>query len=272
MDRHHTLIPFGLAFLLAGMNGCDTTGLAPLHAFMDKYGYTLYEPPRSNHGPGWTFRMARTYDGKTIPMTVCDNLYPAVKISNAKVDFPSSTMESELDTDFAVDLLEGLIDNVGKAKATLKSKGVKSMKVTWGVVHAEELLPEQTFSPSGNKIEVDSACAAHLADLKKKGEFGESIFMVQQAIKVEQMNYEASAKSESAGSVAVSLKQLLNLRPQVNVINGRKDALVIKEPRYVGFRAFLLTDVAPTGLLGPETAIVSGRELSRKEVATLFRP
>lgn len=260
-----------LAILLSILTGCKTTGLEPLRKFMESYDYTLYEPPRSNHGPGWTFRMAKTYDGRTVPMTVCENLYPAVKTKDANIDFPKIQMESKVDVDFAVELLEGIIDNVGEAKANLKAKGAKSVKITWGAVSAEELLPQETFDPSGKKLEVDHACAAHLNDLKQKGEFADSIFLVQQAIRVDRMDYEITSDSETGGGLSLNLKEVLTVKPEAKATQSNKSTLAIKEPRYVGFRAFIITDVVPTGLLGPETAIVSGRELTKDEVSNLLK-
>ena len=265
-----TLFYLGCFLLLLSLTGCKHTGLEGLRSWMKGYGYTLYEPPRTNHGPGWTFRMVKTYDGKTVPMTVCDNLYPKVKVKKANVNLPDSKKGSGYDVDFAVALLEGLIDNIGEAKANLKSKGTKSVNITWGAVHTEALLPQQTFDPSGKKLEVDSTCAAHLSDLKDKGTFADSIFMVQQAIIVDEMNYKVSANSETGGGLSISLKEVLTVKPEAKVTETSENLLVVKEPRYLGFRAFLVNDVVPTGLLGPETAIVSGRLLSDDEVSKLL--
>lgn len=270
MRRFQNFVYLACLLLLLGLTSCKTTGLEELRSLMKNYGYTLYEPPRTNYGPGWTFRMVKTYDGKTVPMTVCDNLYPEVKIKDANVTFPDSKVESEVDVDFAVELLEGLIDNVGEAKANLKSKGAKAVKITWGAVHTEELLPQHVFTPSGNKIQVNSECAEHLSDLKHKNAFEDSIFMVQQAIKVDEMNYEARADSEKGGGFSLSLKKILSVKPEAKTTEISQNTLAINEPRYLGFRAFLITDVVPTGLLGPETAIISGRMLSDSEISKLL--
>lgn len=260
-----------IIIITMGLSGCKTTGLEGLRSLMDSFGYTLYEPPRSNHGPGWTFRITKTHDGKKVPITVCENLYPTVKVTNANINFPQSQVESTVDVDFAVELLDGIIDNIGEAKANLKAKGADSVNITWGNAHAEELLPQQAFTPNGSKIEIDSACAAHLADLKKRGELANNIFMVQQALKVEQMDYQSSASSQTEGGLSVSLKELLTVKPQAKATEVNNNNLSIKEPRYLGFRAFAISDVVPTGLLGPETAVVSGRELTKDEVATLLK-
>jgi hypothetical protein len=108
--------------ILVLLFGCKTTGLDPLQDFVNSYDYTLYVPPRSNHGPGWTFQLVKTFDGKTVPQTLCENLYPDVAVSNGSVSIPNIDTKSDVDADFAVELLEGIIESVGEAKANLKAK------------------------------------------------------------------------------------------------------------------------------------------------------
>jgi hypothetical protein len=260
-----------IVFSLVSVVGGCKTGLDELRDLMGEYGYTLYEPPRSNHGPGWTFRMAKTFDGHVVPVTVCENLYPSVKTKNANVTFPNSQVESSVNIDFAVELLEGLIDNIGEAKANLKAKGAKGVTINWGGARAEELIPEQTFDKTGTKLEIDQGCSAHLSDLKKKGELSDSIFFVQQAVRVDKLDYKVTDESEKGGGLSLNIKELLTLKPDVKVSKKDKNTLSIEEPRYVGFRAFVITDVVPTGLLGPETAVVSGRELTKAEISNLLK-
>jgi hypothetical protein len=199
-------------------------------------------------------------------MTVCENLYSDVTPLDGKLSLPNFQEDTTVDAGFAVELLEGLIKNVGEAKAELKAKNVDKVKITWGSVHSKELPEERKFDNKGKEQEIGPRCASILSDLKKRGELYENIFLVQEALVTHELVYEATSESAKSGSVSFSIKELLKFKPDVNVEAISSTSLKISEDRYVGFVALALLDWLPTGQLGPEAGKISGRMVSADEM------
>jgi len=265
MRKKGILIPCVFFLLQACCNG----PMAPLAKELKSYGYTLYEPPRTNRGPGWTFRMVRTFDGRTVPMTVCENLYPDVDLVDGNLSLPQLSTKSTVDGSVAVDFLEGLLKDIGGAKASLSANSIKKLTISWGQVSSKELPEERKFTEKGEIRAIGAPCAAVLKELKDRGELAGNLFIVQQAILANELSYETSDDSGKKGELKASLKKLLNFEANAKATEITQTSLQIKEPRYIGYIAIALLEWAPTGLLGPESAKLYGRRLSPDELAKI---
>jgi len=251
-----------LVFFLVGCNG----RLGPLAKELSNYDYSFYNPPRSNHGPGWTFRFVKTHDGKTVTQTVCENLYPDIQTLDGSLSLPAIKDKETRAIDFSVNLLDGLIKNVGEAKLNLSNNKIQEISIKWGPVTSKEIPLERRFDKNGKVVPISPRCHATLLDLKNRGELENSIFVVQEAAIVNSLVYDAKVDSSIQGSVNFSFKKLLEFTPKAKVTENNQTSLVIEASRYVGYRAVALMEFVPTNLLGPETATVKGKIVPREQL------
>lgn len=257
-----------LLILTAVLAGCSRNGLAPLSRELAGYGYTLYKPPRTDRGPGWTFRFIRTIEGNSLPMTLCENLYPGVQLHPGKLKLAKFDSTSTVTVDIAIDFLQKLLKDVASAKANLKR--VRAVTISWDKVESRELASELMFDKAGRVVPISSQCRAALEDLKKKHEFENSVFVIQSAALAHRLRYEFKADTESGWGATGQLKALLGFKAGLDIREVDTTTLEINEPAYIGYVAIALRDMVPTGLLGSETATVSGHLLSAEELKTVL--
>ena len=255
--------------LVLSITGCASVGLGPLEKEIAKYGYTLYKPPRTNRGPGWVFRMIRTFDGKTIPSTLCENLYSDPKTVDGSLSLPNIHGSTTVSLDLAIDFLEGLIRDPAKAKANLKA--VREVTISWGQIRDQELSPEFKFTEKGELRPVNERCAAVLRDIKRRGELGNNIFVVQQAVLAHRLWYEFKTEGAAAVGLAGKYQDLLGFNAGVGISSTGETSLEIAERRYVGFAAIALIEWLPIGELGvSQLATVSGRRITLDEMKQII--
>lgn len=249
--------------------GCMHDPMKPLSDEIEQYGFTVYRPPRANHGPGWVFQFAKTFDGKTVAMTVCENLYPDIKLSDGALSFANTTRTNNLDLSFGLGLLEGLVENVQKVSADLSAKSVKDVKITWGKIREKELIPERRFSSDGKLLPISNQCAAQLRQLRESGEI-DGVYVVQSALQADALTMQVNQDASAGAKLDVTLYKVLNLKPGISASEKSATTVEINEPRFLGFVGVALIKWTPTNQLGPETATVSGRLLPAAEARRLL--
>src|SRR4029077_707237 len=142
----------GAFFLVACFHA--TSPIQAISDQVEKFGFTVYNPPRADRGPGWVFHFVKTFDGNTVPATVCSTLYPDDRVVNARISIPNVQSTDTTDVAFGLGLLEGLIDNVQKASANLSAKSVKTLSIKWGDLTAIELPEERKFTEQGKRVSI----------------------------------------------------------------------------------------------------------------------
>jgi hypothetical protein len=258
-----------VAFLLTGC----LRATSPINAISDeveKLGFTVYNPPRADRGPGWVFHFVKTFDGKTVPGTVCTSLYPDERVVDAKISIPNVKSTDNADVSFGLGLLDGLIDNVQKASADLSAKSIKTLSINWGDLTARELPEERKFTEEGKRVPIGNACAARLRELRQANQLG-TVFMVQQAVQAKSMTVSVEQDRNAGASLDVSLYEVLTVKPSAKVSQKSNSSIDVTDPRYIGFVAVAVLNWIPTDQLGAETATVSGRLLKREEINRLMQ-
>jgi len=213
--------------------------------------------------------MIRTFDGKTIPSTLCENLYSDPKTVDGSLSLPNIHGSTTVSLDLAIDFLEGLIRDPAKAKANLKA--VREVTISWGQIRDQELSPEFKFTEKGELRPVNERCAAVLRDIKRRGELGNNIFVVQQAVLAHRLWYEFKTEGAAAVGLAGKYQDLLGFNAGVGISSTGETSLEIAERRYVGFAAIALIEWLPIGELGvSQLATVSGRRITLDEMKQII--
>jgi hypothetical protein len=261
-----SLIIIGVVF---SFFGCATTkGLGPLESKLKEHGFSVYNPPRSNRGPGWVFRFVKTFDGRTVPSTVCENIYPDAKTVDGRLVLPNITQDKSVDLSLAIDLLSGIIDPPLQAKAELKDVG--NVTISWGPVRVRELSPGNKFTAEGAIRKIDEACYAELESLKARQEIQDSIFVVQEAAVVNRFNYHFHGDTEASAKLRGQYKKILGVDFDSRVKAVDDTTLEITEDTNLGFIAVALTEWVPTGNKTVVTAKIAGKSLTEEQIARLM--
>lgn len=213
--------------------------------------------------------MAKTFDGRTAPLTVCDNLYPSVETTKGKLHLPKLESKTDVGVDIAVSLMESVLGSPAEAKAALGS--VSSVEIEWGEITALEVPQEKLFKPDGTPLAIHPACFAAMQRYKQ-AEGPSGLIMVQAAALAHSMKYTFKAKQGAELGAGIDLKNKMTVKAGAKVTQEGNTVLVINEPTYIGFVAFAITDATPiAGFAGPR-ATVAGFALSPDQLKTLLRP
>jgi hypothetical protein len=250
-----------LIFLSAATVACGARSqLAPLERQLNTYGYSMYNPPRADRGPGWVFQILKTHEGRSVPSTVCTNLFPNFKPSRVNLTLPATDWSTTLAVDLGLDFLDGLVPDLIKAKASLKS--VSAVAINWQDVSAEELPRDFRFTEAGTRRPISRQCHASLRDLKTHNLLNNSIFVVEQALVSHSMRMSFTADRSAAAGLDGKYQNLIGFKAAVNTKEIGKTTLEITEPRYLGFMAVALLDYVPsTDLAATEAATITGRQI-----------
>lgn len=268
MNRVKIITIIFLSLLILQISGCTNTGLEPLRKELEELGFTLYEPPRSNRGPGWTFNIVSTFDGRRVPKTICENLYPQLELKPGNLTLAKLQTNSVLDLNLGIEFLKDLLINPIEAKAKLKK--VKEVSIKWKDVKSVEIPDNLKFDKKGKPIAIQADCLSDIRDLKAKKAFKNSVFMVQEVLLAHELDYEFKTDNQSEAGLKGKYKQFLDFQLGVKTEEKSETSLVVKEKRYLGFIAFLIEDVVPDGLLGAENALVSGRVVTLEQMKQIF--
>lgn len=249
-------------------SSCAPVGLAPLRKELERYNYALYEPPRSNWGPGWTFHLLKTYDGRTVPSTVCERIYSDITPTRGKLSLPEIKTKTTVGVNFAIELLENLLMDSTKAEVNLSS--LSSVTITWGEVWAEEIPKEQQFTKEGKIREMNQACYYALQDLKEKGELEGKVFVVQGAVLTTGFKYTFARSAGGGLTEKIDWREALTVKPGVNVTREGDLTLIFREPRYIGFNAAAILDWIPNKAFTGPRAEVRVKSFKAEELKELL--
>ena len=125
---------------------------------------------------------------------------------------------------------------------------------------------EDLYNEQGSARSITPSCFSALRRLANQGELNKNVFIVQESILVNSMLYDANNTDTGEANAQINIKKLINFKPRINYNYKNKNILEIKEPRYIAFRAFLLTKYTDTGLTSIGSAIVQAEPLSLKDI------
>ncbi|MGF1615180.1 MAG: hypothetical protein ACFCVA_15095 [Gammaproteobacteria bacterium] len=252
-------------FLFNG--GCSPEPTDPPKGFSDyleNLGYLFYNPPRTDRGPGSVFRFARTQSGSLVISPICRNLFANLKTEKANVTIPKESSTETLNVGFFTQFIADLWQHSAKAQTHLKRDG--RVLVSFKNASSVYLLEEDLINADGTPRSITPQCYGQLKKLDEKGELENNVFIIQDAIEVGRATYELSEQSFISGEGEVNAKSILIFKPHVQYKQLSKLAFEILSPRFVAYKAFLLTEYMDTGLTTDGTAIIKARPMSVAEL------
>lgn len=255
---------FIMIALLAGCNGDTSQKLKGFSTYLENIGYSFYNPPRTDRGPTSVFRFTKSESGKTIISPVCSKLFQHIPINVANLSIPSEYSTEEIQVDFAVSLISDLLSDAPKLGMEFGTNSV--IDVHFGNVRSVYINEEDLYNKDGNSHTITPSCFAALNRLASQGELKNNVFVVQESLQVDSMSYAAKKTNSSGADANFPIKNLVKFKPEINYSFNSDNTLLIKEPRYVAFRAFLLNDYINTGLTSAGTAVIKAEPLNLSDI------
>ena len=256
-----------LSIFLLVLVGCrdDTSQqLDGFSKYLEDIGYSFYNPPRTDRGPASVFRFVKSESGKTIVSPVCKKLFLHVPENEASLSLPSEKSKDKLNIGLAISLIEDLLSDTPKLEAGWSSGS--SIEVKFNGVKSVNISEEDLYNKNGVARSITPSCFSALKRISKQGEFKQNVFIVQESIRVDSMQYDATKTNVGTVNAQANIKKLIKFKPGINYEFKGDSKLEIKEQRYIAFRAFLLKDFFDTGLTTTGSAVVKAEPLSLSEI------
>lgn len=249
--------------------GCESSSVSGLQLTLPG-GYTAYDLPRKDRGPGWVFMFVKNFDGETVQVTVCENLYPDNNTVSDDATFFDRAVNGTTSGNIGLTVLQGLLENIdGTLSATTGL--VKSVEVSWKGLTIVDMPKERRFDDEGKIVPVSARCRATLRDmLANDGKLG-GVFFVQEALRANSLTLKVGRDTNAAASAGVDIKSLLTVAPGVSYEVDDVATMTFKEPRFIGYKAVAIEQFSPLGAMGELKAKVTGRPLSKKDIESILR-
>lgn len=257
-----------LPVLLGSMPPDADTALADK---IEKHNYTPYVPPRSNHGPGWVFEIAKTIDGKTVQRGVCDRLFLEPPTVDGSLTFSKGEISGTSGFEFGLGLLSDLLKDFKKASLNLSSKSSVVLKIEFGRTKSVEIPRDHFFQENGKAVPVTPGCDSALKMVRRANpNQNSSIFFVQDALIAESLLVTVDESRSLGLDADFELDKVFEFKPGVKWTRTGKTSIEILEPRYIGYRAFILEEFVPDPTMGPESAKIFTRAVRPQTLKELL--
>lgn len=244
---------------------CACSDLAPLDKELSKIGYTRDKPPRTDHGAGWVFQFAKNIDGRTVTQTVCSRLFDdddSIKIQTSATVLPDIKISDKDSASFSVDLVQAIKGVSGGLSTEINRQ--KDVTLQWGNTSVEDVALADWYTKSGS-IAISQECKNILQKIKARKGL-DTVFVAQEALKVESFSYKFKSESSLDASAKASWEGLLQGQGSVSSSGTDETTLTINQPIILGQKIFALKDIDFDQDEGPAFAKVAAEPVSSSQV------
>jgi hypothetical protein len=219
------VIATGLMFLL--LSCTSEPDLSALEKPLNAAGYQLFNPPRSNWGPGFVFS-GDIVGGRLVNVgEVCPNLYGDEEPPrSAKILLPNYTAKDSLTFGAAVRFLRsafGLDVDVDKVERE------RLIEVKWQNVSEMSYALMDNWLRDGTVKPIPIECRNAIQRLQGQQKFENRVFVLTRAIAPESLKYEFSAALNAKGSASADLWKVSEAKAQAE--GGTANATQIEIPQ-----------------------------------------
>jgi hypothetical protein len=254
-----------IAFALAGCPSNETESQLPeIATYLGDLGYSFYNPPRTDRGPLSVFRFEKAQSGKTVISPVCSKLFPNVEVTKSFLSLPQQSSKDSISLQFAAALIKDLLKD--PASVSLNWASDSNVEVQYSDVRSVYVNEEDLYNPNGEPRKITPSCYSAIERIHDNGEFEGNVFVIQSAIEVGGLVYNFSETDLKGAEADFTLKKVVDLKPGVRGKFITETSLLIEEPRFFAFKAFLLKDYFFTGLASAGSAVIKAEPLPLHEV------
>jgi hypothetical protein len=216
-------------------------------------GYRPLVPVREDYGPGFVFKASRKGNDIIFGDVVCTNLYPGVKARAPAVVLTNTRFDNTNNAGVNLSLLQAII-GAGKS-ASLEGKYGREVHFTVALGDAsDEYIPlSDLWSGRRKPRSVDPQCQAAIDDLKMKGQFRDSVFVVARALTVHGLSYTFENETGPSASLVLEIKNLIKLGGNADVSiqdSGKSTTVNAKTPVHLGVQVEAVDQWVPNGAVG----------------------
>ncbi len=248
--------------LATGMGCLGSAGqsLRPLQQALESAGYHMYNPPRSNWGPGFVFE-GDVANGRFVnAQEVCARLYSDLDTpGKAKIVLPSHQAKDNFSLRVAFNYLKKVLGFANDEADLLRIEQRQIGEVTWGDIWELYYGGMDKWLESGEARPVSAQCRRNIDDLKAKGKFKGRVFVIVRAVVPEWLNFDFGRNFKAEAGVSASLVPRISAGVQGKGEFWDETRLEIREPLFVGYAPPIeITDWLPTGEVAGEAVSVRG--------------
>ena len=222
-------------------------------------------PISADFGPGFVFR-GRLENGELVfGEIVCQTLYPKVQPRSAAVVLNNDSLSHDLSAELNLSLLDRIFRflKLGSASLDAKYANKATYTVSLGTV-SDSYIPLSDLWSNSKPIEVDSGCHAAIEDLKVKGQFANSVFVVSRALTAQGLSYKFGSESDASGHLVTDVKNAAKVDTSGSLSiseSGGNTSVDAKVPLHLCIEVQQVDQWVPSGAVsaaGISTDIING--------------
>ncbi|WP_440055874.1 hypothetical protein ACSLBF_06920 [Pseudoalteromonas sp. T1lg65] len=238
----------GLTFLALAVTGCgsDTEPkIEGISSYLEKLGYSFYNPPRIDRGPASVFRFKKAHSGSVVISPVCNSLFPDITIESTAISIPAESSRESVSFDIGLELLRGLF----KSQPNLGFNNNQNMdiEVKFEGAKAISISEESLFNLDGKAKTITPSCYSALKKISERGSI-KDVFIVQESISIDKMTYSLDQLFGASLEAAAKFKGAVDANAGIQYQINKDNNLIVESPRYIAFKAFAIDSYVETGL------------------------
>lgn len=238
-------------------DSAEAQELSALEKALNNAGYQLYNPPRSNWGPGFVFSGDILNGRITNVKEVCPNLYgDADAPQSAAILFPNYTAKDKLNFGAALHFLRGLFGLDFDLNAVDRERTVE---VKWQNIRETSYSEMDRWLADGAIKPIPIQCRRAIENLQGRNAFAGRVFVIVRAVAPESLIYDFSSTVNAQGSATAELWKAAQVKVQGQGVSTSATQLEVRKRLYVGYAAPVkLSEWIDTGQSSGELVRVTG--------------
>lgn len=181
-------------------------------------GYRSLSPPRADFGPGFVFTGALTKNKFRVRDVVCQNLYPQLKAKDEPVVLTNRTFSNTSGVGLDLSLLDRMLSFLGLGSASFEANYTGKVGYTVFLGSASEVyIPLGDMWNGEAPVEVDRKCHSAIEELKRKGQFVDSVFVVSRALTINGLSFKFDKGTDISGKFVDDLEKIAKGEARISV-------------------------------------------------------
>jgi hypothetical protein len=235
--------------------------LAPLERALESAGYHIYNPPRSNWGPGFVFEGDVLNGRFSNAHEVCSRLYAELAAPNkAKVVLASHEANDIFGLRLAFNYLKKIFGFANDDSDLVRIEQQRTAEVAWGDIWEMSYTRMDKWLESGEPRPVNKQCRSAIDELKAQKRFNGRVFVILRAVAPDRLNFNFERDFQAQAGASAKLGAQIEAGIKGKGEFKDRTHLEISEPLFVGYASpIAITDWLPTGEESGEIVSVRGR-------------
>ncbi|ELH7948863.1 hypothetical protein ACQ676_000237 [Vibrio fluvialis] len=233
---------------------------------VEEQGFTPFNPPIAESKVGSIFKFEKNSSNIITVKRLCNYLYDDLNVTTSDASLPEIKKNDVFDASISAYLIKDIVVSPPKLDAELKN--VKSVEIKFSNPKIKYITAQDLQSNDGKPMPLSPSCFNVLESYAENDQLSE-VFIIAEIMEVGSMEYIVDKKVNSDLNSEFNIKNVVDLKPNVNFTVENNYSMKINEVRSIAYKAFSVKSFKPNGLVGPASGVIEVEPLDSNQLKLL---